>query len=243
MLKFIETEEEAELLWEFCTDSFGLTIASLLQAYPPELDICRFWMQITGDEITAALCSLNGEIVLSSNLRADYEELSEFIKTIGYTNILCRAMDVVSLNMFACGCGQVWRREPTAGEKADYSIPGTVAEFKAIFELLNIEGEFDEWFADITRRINSGTADMRYLERDGKIVSTASLLHINGEKALLGAVATAKEYRKQGLAKTLINSFENKIVYLRCLPALNSFYQKLGFKSVDVWAQIKQQNK
>lgn len=239
MLKFIETDEEAELLYEFCTDSFGLSIASLLQAYPPKLDICRFWMQITGDEITAALCSMNGEIVLSSNLRADYEELAEFIKTIGYTNILCRAMDVVSLNMFASGCGQVWRREAIEAEAADYSIPGTAAEFRAIYELLNIKGGFDEWFADITRRINAGTADMRYMERDGKIVCTASLLHINGEKALLGAVATDKDYRKQGLARALINTFGEKTLYLRCLPALNPFYQKLGFKSVDVWAEIK----
>lgn len=240
MLKFIETQEEADILKEFCTDSFGLTIASLLDSYPPGIDICRFWMQITGDEITAAICSMNGDIVLSSNLRADYEELTEFIKTIGYTNILCRAMDVVSLNMFACGCGQVWRREAKSAQKCSYSIPGTTDEFRKIFDLLGLKGDFEPWFADISRRINVGTADMRYIEKDGKIVATASLVHISGERAVLGAVATDKEYRKQGLATELINSFGNKIIYLRCLPALNPFYKKLGFKSVDVWAEIKQ---
>ncbi len=240
MLKFIETQEEADILKEFCTDSFGLTIASLLDSYPSGTDICRFWMQITGDEITAALCSMNGDIVLSSNLRSDYEELAEFIKTIGYTNILCRAMDVVSLNMFACGCGQVWRREARPAQKVNYYIPGTADEFRKIFELLEIKGEFEPWFADISRRINVGTADMRYIEKDGKIVATASLVHIGGDRAILGAVATDKEYRKQGLASSLINSFGDKTVYLRCLPFLNPFYQNLGFKSVDVWAEIKQ---
>lgn len=240
MLKFVETQEEADILKEFCTDSFGLTIASLLASYPPGIDICRFWMQITGDEITAALCSMNGDIVLSSNLRADYEELAEFIKTIGYTNILCRAMDVVSLNLFACSCGQVWRREAQPPVKCDYSIPGTTDEFRKIFDLLGMKGEFEPWFADISRRINVGTADMRYIEKDGKFVATASLVHISGDRAVLGAVATDKEYRKQGLATALINSFGNKTVYLRCLPGLNPFYQQLGFKSVDVWAEIKQ---
>ena len=80
---------------------------------------------------------------------------------------------------------------------------------------------------------------MRFIRRDGKVISTASLIHIDGSRALLGAVATHKDYRKQGLAKSIINSFGEKTVYLRCLPHLNGFYQKLGFKSVDVWAEVK----
>lgn len=239
MLKMIENLEEAELLREFSTDSFGLTVASLVTAYPPELDICRSWMQIVGDEMTAGICSHGGEIVLWSTLRADYEELAEFIKTIGYTNILCRARDVVSLELFACACGQVWRRDPIEANVCEYEKPEKKADYKELFELLEIKGEFDEWFADISHRINKGTAEMRFIRKDGKIISTASLLHIDGDRALLGAVATHKDYRKQGLAKSLINSFGEKTVYLRCLPYLNGFYQNLGFKSVDVWAEVK----
>lgn len=239
MIKMIETLEEAELLKEFSTDSFGITVASLVTAYPPELDICRSWMQIVGDEMTAGICSHGGEIVLWSTVRADYEELADFIKTIGYTNILCRARDVVSLELFACACGQVWRRDAVEANSCKYEKPETAGEFKELFELLEIKGDFDEWFADISRRINKGTADMRFIRHNSKIVSTASLLHIDGSRALLGAVATHKDYRKQGLASGLINSFGEKTVYLRCLPHLNAFYQQLGFKSVDVWAEVK----
>ncbi|MBQ8026682.1 MAG: GNAT family N-acetyltransferase [Clostridia bacterium] len=239
MLKLIETKEEAELLEEFCTDSFGINIVSMLKAYPPEMDICRYWIQITGDYLTAAVCSCDGEVVISTNLKADFEELREFLNSIGYSTVFCQARDVVSLEMFACGCGQVLRKENTVSEFDGFERPETASDYEEIYRLLDIKGEFDKWFADICRRVNSGTADMRVIRKDGKIVSTASLLHIAGDRAVLGAVATDKEYRGQGLATNLVNSFGGYTVYLRCLPALNSFYERLGYKCVDVWAEIK----
>lgn len=239
MLKLIENKEEAELLEEFCTDSFGINIASMLRAYPPEEDICRYWIQITGDYITAAVCNYNGEVVISATLKADFEELREFLEASGYSDILCQARDVVSLEMFACGCGQVLRKENVDAVPFDFECPETTADYEAVYNLLGIKGEFADWFADISRRINKGTADMRIIRRDGKIVSTASLLHIAGDRAVLGAVATDKEYRGQGLATSLVNSFGGYTIYLRCLPALNSFYERIGYKCVDVWAEIK----
>ncbi|MEE1284010.1 MAG: GNAT family N-acetyltransferase [Acutalibacteraceae bacterium] len=239
MLKLIENKEEAELLEEFCTDSFGINIVSMLRAYPPEEDICRYWIQITGDYLTAAVCNYNGEVVISTTLKADFEELREFLEASGYSDILCQARDVVSLEMFACGCGQVLRKEDTDAVPFDFERPETTADYEAVYNLLGIKGEFADWFADISRRINKGTADMRIIRRDGKIVSTASLLHIAGDRAVLGAVATDKEYRGQGFATSLVNSFGGYTVYLRCLPALNAFYERMGYKSVDVWAEIK----
>ena len=239
MLKLIENNEEAELLKEFCTDSFGINIVSMLGAYPPELDIFRYWIQITGDYITAAVCAVDGEVVITTTLKADFEELREFLNTIGYSTILCQARDVVSLEMFACGCGQVLRKENTVSTFSDFDKPENVSDYKEVYNLLEIRGEFDNWFADISRRVNCGTADMRVIRKDGKIVSTASLLHIAGDRAVLGAVATAKDYRGQGLATDLVNSFGGYTVYLRCLPALNSFYERSGYKCVDVWAEIK----
>lgn len=239
MLKLIENQEEAELLEEFCEDSFGINILSMLKAYPPEMDICRYWIQITGDYLTAAVCSYEGEVVISTTLKADFEELREFLDALGYNNILCQARDVVSLEMFACGCGQVLRKEKTDSLNDAYEKPETAADYEQVYKLLDIKGDFDPWFTDICRRINCGTADMRIIRKDGRIVATASLLHIAGTKAVLGAVATDKEYRGQGLATSLVNSFGGYTIYLRCLPALNSFYERVGYKCVDVWAEIK----
>lgn len=239
MLKLIENKEEAELLEEFCEDSFGINILSMLKAYPPELDICRYWIQITGDYMTAAVCSYEGEVVISTTLKADFEELREFLDALGYSNILCQARDVVSLEMFACGCGQVLRKDMADSQNDAYEKPETASDYEEVYKLLDIKGEFDPWFTDICRRINCGTADMRVIRKDGRIVATASLLHIAGDKAVLGAVATDKEYRGQGLATSLVNSFGGYTVYLRCLPTLNSFYERMGYKCVDVWAEIK----
>lgn len=239
MLKLIEEIEECELIDELCNDSFGLTISSLIKAYPPETNLCPAWYQVNGDELTAALCSFNGDLVIWSNIRADYEELKEFINSLGYNNIICRARDIVSLELFACSCGQIWRKEVQNNNVCSYCKPESLAEYKEIYELLELNGDFNEWFADISRRVNKGCAEVRYLKQDGKIVSTASLVHISGNRAILGAVATHKEYRNKGFAKQLINSFASLTVYLRCLPSLNPFYEKLGFKSVDVWAEVK----
>ena len=230
MLKLIETNEEALLIEEFCTDSFGINIVSMLRAYPPGSDVCRCWIQITDDYLTAAVCSFEGEVVISTTLKADFEELREFLDSVGYSTVFCQARDVVSLEMFACGCGQVLRKEIAPSEFDGFECPESVSDYREIYSLLEIQGEFDAWFADICHRVNKGTADMRFIRRDGKIVSTASLLHIAGDKAVLGAVATDKDYRGQGLASSLVNSFGGYKIYLRCLPALNSFYERLGYK-------------
>ncbi len=239
MLKLIENKEEAELIEEFCTDSFGINIVSMLKAYPPELDICRYWIQINDDYLTAAVCAIDGEVVISTTLKADFEELREFLNSIGYTTIFCQARDVVSLEMFACGCGQVLRKDNTESSFEGFEKPSKASDYKEIYDLLGIKGDYDKWFADISRRVNCGTADMRFIRKDGRIVSTASLLHIAGDRAVLGAVATDKAYSGQGLATSLVNSFGDYTIYLRCLPALNSFYERIGYKSVDVWAEIK----
>ena len=137
MLKLIENKEEAELLEEFCTDSFGINIVSMLRAYPPEEDICRYWIQITDDYLTAAVCNYNGEVVISTTLKADFEELREFLEASGYSDILCQARDVVSLEMFACGCGQVLRKEKADSQNDAYEKPETAADYEEVYNKLN----------------------------------------------------------------------------------------------------------
>lgn len=239
MIKFVESNEEIELLHNFCGDSFGISIAALSQAYSPSENLCRFWLQLTDGCVTAALCNLCGEVVLSAADEADFEEINEFVEIIGYTSILCRESAAASLNLPIAEKGGVFCKDAQEACFADYCVPQTTADYREIFDLLGMGGDFDGWFADVARRINKGTAQMHFIRRNGKIVSTASLLHIFADKAILGAVATDNAYRHCGLASSLVNSFGNKKIYLRCLPQLSSFYERFGYKQVDNWAEIK----
>ena len=92
---------------------------------------------------------------------------------------------------------------------------------------------FNTVYSYFARKVNRGVSDIYYLTVDGKIVSGALATRFD-DAVYLTFVSTAKRYRKQGLAKKVINHIISQNthtdVVLMCENELIPFYQNLGFE-------------
>ncbi len=86
------------------------------------------------------------------------------------------------------------------------------------------------------RAKNSGYAEVFGTEKQGRLVSTASVSSMNGKYALISDVFTKKEERRQGLAGECLTSAlsycleKGKIPVLVCEEKMCDYYKKAGFK-------------
>lgn len=70
---------------------------------------------------------------------------------------------------------------------------------------------FDNWYVDVSHRIRHGICQTAGVERDGKLVSTAMTVAQSDTAAIIGAVATAAVYRKQGMASQCLRELATAI--------------------------------
>lgn len=113
----------------------------------------------------------------------------------------------------------------------------TTEAFKGVYSLLNEgEGDFTLWYPDFTRRLNGGVAKGVYLTCSNTVVSCAVCPALWGESAVIGGVATHKEYGNKGYGSLCVKALVNllfkcnvKNIYLWCSNENCGFYEKIGF--------------
>ncbi|MFO7882026.1 MAG: GNAT family N-acetyltransferase [Kosmotogaceae bacterium] len=118
---------------------------------------------------------------------------------------------------------------------------GKVIEFlKSIEEFRNIDERF--FISDIKNQ----TARCYFIEKDNKVVSTASSTAESGAGAIIADVATRKKYRNKGYAKAIISKLcsdllvEGKTPYiLYDNPSAGKLYESIGFKKIGSWKILR----
>lgn len=102
---------------------------------------------------------------------------------------------------------------------------------------------FDIWYSDLFYRKKHDAFHLVAIQNDVEVVSVAMTVAETDSAWLIGGVATAEEYRKQGLASKCILSLttlaqkENKKVYI-CPKNEESkhLYVSLGFETVETFS-------
>ena len=157
----LKLAEEKELL-DFCRrDAFGTKIAGYLKTYSADSAAVRFWVQRNDENIiTAAVCRIYDSVVLSAEPDADFEELWQFLKIIGFSTLSCEESVCQKLGLSPTRSGNIVRFEhllrPLRGEAQMPRYP----DLRDVYSLLVSSG-FDRlggrdgWIADVSRRMNS----------------------------------------------------------------------------------------
>ncbi len=238
MIKLVNKTEELDFL---PADPFSARITALFDTYGAEQPFALFWVQ---DE-KAAVSKIDGSVTLFAAENADFEELSEFIKVIGYSDITC-AENVAEKLGFAVDNSSyiVEYRNPVTADKT-----GILNDFdkKEIYLLLCkcgfSMGDYGSFLADICARLNKNTASMAAIAENGELCSCAFSLFNGRKSALFGAVATKENARGRGYAGRLVTYLadsRNKKTFLFCRnDGLSEFYKKHGFEICGRWAVIK----
>lgn len=234
MLKLVEKKAELDFL---PASPFTAVITSLCETYGLKTDFAHFYVQ--GHE--AALSSLDGNINIYASKEADFEELSQFLKVLGFSSIRGEISVINALGFEISDGSYIVRKH-----KYDACRPENFVDSfdnHKIYELLKFVGfageDYGAFAADVYARLNKGTASFGGIAENGELMSCCFKLFIGSESILLGAVATAETARGRGLASSLVPYMAqgNKPSFLLCrVDSLVEFYKNCGFEECGRWA-------
>ena len=120
-LPMLKQAKEKQLS-DFCRrDAFDTKIAGYLKTYSADSAAVRFWVQRNDENIiTAAVCRIYDSVVLSAEPDADFEELWQFLKIIGFSTLSCEESVCQKLGLSPTRSGNIVRFEhllrPLRGE-------------------------------------------------------------------------------------------------------------------------------
>lgn len=238
-------------LSDFCRrDAFGTKIAGYFKTYSDGFPGVRFWIQENGgNAVTAAVCRAYDSVVLSAAPEADFEELLQFLRMIGFSTLSCEESVCKRLGLLPTRSGNIVRFErllrPLRGEAAMPRYP----DLREVYSLLTASG-FDrlgkrnEWIADVSRRMNAGTARWSVIYGGETLAACACALFVVDSAVFLGCVAAREDMRGRGLGSeavlTLADRYasEGRRAELFCKDgSIVEFYKKSGFAPVGRWAE------
>lgn len=247
MVKCVEKGDNAFL--SFCDrDVFGTRIKAYFNCYSTDYDFVKFWVQ-TDDAgaVTAAISRVDGDMTVSAS-DADFEELLQFIKIVGFTTIQCERAVAGHFTADETLWGYVVEfKEKT--EIKDISLKQNF-ELREIYNIIKAEnltgvGDYLPWLSDTTFRVNRGTAKPLLCQLDGNNAGCAMVLFRTDKASLLGAVATVPEYRGRRVARALVTRLANEELErgnraeLLCKSdSIVEFYKSIGFTVTNEWSLI-----
>lgn len=223
-------------------DPFCARITALFDTYGSGYSFAMFWIQ---DEERAAISRIDGAVTVYADENADYEELSEFLKAVGYSDIICDEAVAERLGLEKYDSSYIVKYSTC--RDADENGILTDYEKKEIYSLLCAcgfsMGSYNAFLADFCSRLNKNTALLSAIEDEDGLCASASALFCGRKSTLLGAVATKESKRGKGYAERLVRFLAIKSrgeVFLFCRnDGLAEFYKKCGFDICGRWAAIK----
>lgn len=222
------------------SDAFSARVTALFNTYGARSFAC-FWYQQCGEEITAVVSRVDGDMTVSTSENADFNELREFVDIVGFKTLTCEKGVAQSIGIEPVKASHIAEyKDGAAASQYDSTV-----DMRALYSLLCACGfdmvSFEDYLADFCARLNKGTACLAAIHSNGEIVASACALFIGSRSVLLGAVATRADMRGRGLAGSLVSSLAaelaNKRAYVFCREnSLLGFYEKLGFCRAGEWA-------
>lgn len=238
----IEKINETNLISNFYRDDiFYVRIMSLMKAYGFEYDFAVFYRQVLNNAVTAVISKLDGDFTVCANDDADFAEIEEFCKIIGYNSLLC---DDRLLSERHFTFGHIMQSVKKVELHKNYTEIDKYPKLMELFNFLDYSSaDFESWYVDVSHRIRHGCACAYSLNFDKQIVSSAMLSSIFNDRAILSAVRTEDEYRGLGFGSTLVSEiicdFNGKVYLMRDEDKNEQFYKRLGFENCGNWRMYK----
>ncbi len=195
------------------------------------------------EEIQAVFSLKNTCVTLHLLNDANIEELENFFSFCGVTEILS---DEPLTRL--CNTQKKLNLLKLFGEHAEetdclkINAESTISEYKNIYNVVFENGDnFENWFPEFSKKVNSFNSFATYAMVEDRVISVSISPAIYKNVAIVAGVYTLKEYRNKGFATKCVKSLLNELkehntskIYLWCEDNNLSFYEKNGFKAVDI---------
>lgn len=232
---------------------FGSRAMTALRAYGLESGTNRFYLYAGSEGPAAALHLSDGVLTVSSDERADVEEIAALARRERVREIDANWPQCATLRAILGGVTESSYYMVYAGESREHAdpdiLPGTPA---AVFRVLRQSHEYyrahlqyESWAADLERKRSLGLTELYQLELDGKVIGTGSIASEDDECGVIAAVAVIPEYRHRGLgsriSRFLVGRIQEKGKTPRLIAGYDEvaeLYLKIGFVPCGRWGEL-----
>lgn len=232
---------------DFATLSDGecaVRIHSLKQAYGLDVPFIRYY----SDEFGGLLSIMDGVGVLYCA-----ENVDEWLIFIAMNPEIIRLHCSAAVGRQLVESGEWQGREGailrydgtrTFPPSAVCENPHLPSVYALLCECFDEMPPLNAWYPDVSHRIRHDCAKIATILDGEKAVSTAMTVAEIESAAIIGQVATHRDYRGHGYAKTCINSLisrcKDKTLYILPMTEIaRSLYDKMGFISAGTWAELQ----
>lgn len=256
------TQSDHETIMGFLQEeaSMNLFIIGDLEAYGYETDFQELWgdYEENGELRAVLLRYHNSFIPYAKSTEFDVIGLAHIIESFpgdvtlsGKTEIVSEIESMAELKL---GKKRIMHfAECTSSEKFEHASlqvkMATVHDVDRILELRNRIEEFtttENARTILVQSIETGTGRTYFLEQEGKMVASASTAAENSLSAMIVGVCTHPDYRRKGLATTVMQQLFSDVMNegkILCLfydnPEAGSIYKRLGFKDIGYWTMYR----
>ncbi|MGN0558051.1 MAG: GNAT family N-acetyltransferase [Acutalibacteraceae bacterium] len=237
-----------------CDNPYMCRIMSVYNAYGANMSFSDFWCQYDDkNKVSSAVCRIDNQVTLYTTENSDIAEIADFIAFLKPFSILCDDSIGLKLDSYSKQSGMVLKyNSDSVKNKSEQSIKVIKnPDIKKLYILLKSTDfenftnvDFESFYLDLSHKIRHSCA-RAYAVFDGdKIISCAVVPFETQDCAIINAVATDINYRRKGIASSLLKSIiselqsENKSIYIyREMNKNTKFYKGLNFCEKSVWSE------
>ncbi len=208
-------------------------IRALYNAYDTSYDFCRFYRQ--GSSFISALDS---SFVLCSSVDVDIDEISDFFRMSGFSDIFCTELVGTALAKelgASLGIINLLRYSNAEEISENINLSPTLQDVYSIIKD-GFDIEFEPWYLDMSHRTRHGVTRCCTLDNKAALV----IQHDINSEALISQVACRTSNRGGGAASRLVKATAAMLapseVFVLCEDRLLPFYTKCGFLPVGKYA-------
>ena len=228
---------------------FGCRIAALYSTYDYSLPFVDFWVQFIGGEPVSLVSRLETVFILRLTEKSDMDEISAFMRVSGADSVICDGAYVLD-------CGMKAETGPilacSSHQSLDDDCKIVVPTAKQVYSIISqCQSEhfsvppYESFMLDVNHKLLKKTVRTYAVDADGPAACIMTLAE-SADCAVLGALATVPEHRREGYGSYLIKYINNilvdegKRVFLHRAPDSNiEFYNQLGFELYGIWSEYR----
>ena len=219
------TDDKIKEFTDFCKNRISAAVIyTNLLTYGYCSDDALFWYSEDGNGKMNAACSLSDGIFLASAENSSlHDEIELFAQIVGAREVSYSSAEYI----MKYSHGEIYKSEDITGENVKNA-------FDVVFEKdENRKSYFGKWYADVSHKIRHNLIHGKCIYKDGKCVSVAFTSGETESLAVISAVATLENHRKQGFGEKVVLSLAQSIdkdVYLMTDDEKTArWYEKIGF--------------
>jgi len=255
MLKKCVTDNLQQLL-EYLHDEkeYNTFLIADINSYGFESDCQDVWMDVESEECRGVYLRFYSNLLVYSkeealNIEIMKKLLSEYDIAVimGKSSLLSPIEE--KIGYYGGGSKHLYR---LAGEdklkpENPEIVQAEITDTDEIFEFLGSIPEIRALYTSkdmIHDRIANHDGVHLFIKRDGKIISHGNTTSSEGDTVILGGIATAPEFKRQGYAASVTSALAREVLSLGAVPCLfadesvHGFYDKLGFESLGGWSTM-----